>query len=253
ACLIAQALERMGIRTRLAYEFLPLRDAFYCCFLARDVRLNGAQLLHLHDAVVTNPPAVPDAFIEQALANYGPSETLDDAMRLRVAGRAGSVQPTLAGVRHTLDGMRACVHIPLTDETQVLAERSGYLAWTRPEEDERHLTIFPYDPQGPHDGEHPDAVMVTDHQILTRWFNWERRGLPRRWLPTSSDVYRWVDATRLVMTCFDPTDQYLLLIDDRLRTIGMNWGTVAAHPALRAELEHFGIWNLPRGSFGNIQ
>ncbi|PHP53137.1 hypothetical protein [Actinomyces ruminis] len=80
-----------------------------------------------------------------------------------------------------------------------------------------------------------------------------QRGLPRRWHPDHSAGYRWVDSTRLVMACYDPSDQYLELIDDRLRTVNMYWDEVAAHLQLRTELERRGIWRLPRGTFGLIQ
>ncbi|MBE6482197.1 MAG: hypothetical protein E7Z94_07465 [Actinomyces ruminicola] len=253
--LIGTLLDRMGMQARLGYEYIPLRDAFYCCFAlnTNDGRLCGREVMAVHDAVVARPQPVPDALIERALAAYGPSEAVDHALRLRTSGRAGSVQPTADGVRRALAQIRASVHLPLREETEPLAEQAGYLLWKHIDEPGDDVTLLHEAPQHRRDAGHPDAIRLTAHQIQTHQFNWEQRGLPRRWLPSRSIGYRWVDSTRLVMTCYDPSDQYLELIDDRLRTVNLYWDEVAAHPQLRAELERRGIWGLPRGTFGRIQ
>ncbi|RAX20864.1 hypothetical protein DRB06_07520 [Actinomyces sp. Z5] len=253
--LIADLLDRMDMQARLGYEFITLRDAFYCCFAlnTNDGRLGGREVMAVHDAVVTHPQPVPDTLIERALNAYGPSATVDDALRLRTSGRAGNVQPTADGVRRALAEIRASVHLPLRDETEPLAEQAGYLLWKHIDEPGGDVILLHDGPQHRRNADHPDAIKLTAHQIQAHQFNWVYRGLPRRWHPDHSAGFRWVDSTRLVMACYDPSDQYLELIDDRLRTVSLYWDEVVTHPQLRTELERRGIWRLPRGTFGLIQ
>ncbi|SDM87727.1 hypothetical protein [Actinomyces ruminicola] len=253
-----RALARQTIRTLrefnvyddLGLNVVELRDVAYCCIHLDEQVPTSMLLRRIIEQLIHNPLPIPDAVVDGALEEFGAEQIAALDRHLRLTGRSAELHPTSAGVRHAYDQLCASVHIPLNGETEALANRYGYLVWALPEEPTRLEVSLPRDPAGARDISRPESVCVGEHTLSALWHE-RRRGDDGTWRLTGNTSVRWADMSRLQLTGYDADSQVLMLVDDRMRRVFLPWDEIAARPALRAEIERFGIWRAPRAQLGD--
>ncbi|MDU0347812.1 hypothetical protein [Actinomyces sp. MRS3W] len=245
-----KTLNTFSIYEDLVLNVVELRDLSYCCIRMEQQAPTPTLLRRIIEQLIVNPLPVADTVIAGALEEFGAEELFTLDRNLHLSRRSGELQPTAAGVRRAYDELRACVHVPLSDGTLPLAEQYGYLVWSIPEEPARLEVALPRAPEDVHNFHHPEGLRVGEHTLTALWQN-RRRADDGTWQPTGHISVRWVDLTRLALTGYDADHQLLMLVDNRLRHVVLPWDEVAAQPALRAEIERFGIWQVPRAVLGD--
>ncbi|SHE25788.1 hypothetical protein [Actinomyces glycerinitolerans] len=245
-----RVLRDFNVYDNLGLNVVELRDAAYCCIHLEEREPTPMLLRRIVEQLIHNPLPIPDAVVDAALEEFGAEEVAALDRHLHLTGRSAELHPTSAGVRRAYDQLRAGVHVPLNDSTRALAERHGYIVWDVPEEPARMEVALPYDPDRGIDIAHPESLRVSEHTLAALWQE-RRRDDDGAWRLTGHTSVRWADMSRLQLTSYDADSQVLMLVDDRMRHVFLPWDEVAARPALRAEIERFGIWRAPQARLGD--
>ncbi|QHO90228.1 hypothetical protein CWT12_01210 [Actinomyces sp. 432] len=245
-----KTLRAFNVYDDLGLSVVDLRDVTYCCLHLGQQEPTAMLLRRIIEQLIHNPLPVPDAVVDAALDEFGADELAALDRHLHLTGRSAELHPTTAGVRRAYDQLCASVHVPLNGETESLADRYGYLIWAVPDEPARLEVSLPRNPQAARDISRPERVLVGEHTLTALWHG-RRRDHTGTWLLTGSDSVRWADMSHLQLTGYDTEHQVVMLIDDRMRRVTLLWDEIAARPALRAEIERFGIWRAPRARLGD--